>query len=82
MRHGSGAPSDVLGGDGRVQEHNNDVVIARLFPLPKEQVNFEDIRNIWRTSCLCNLVYQPSLSNFALMAKLMFGFHICFIEIS
>ena len=31
---------------GRVQEHNNDVAIARLHPLSQEQMNFEDIRNV------------------------------------
>ena len=30
----------------RVQEHNNDVAIARLHPLPPEQMNFEDTRHI------------------------------------
>lgn len=31
---------------GHVQEHDNDVSIARLHPLPPEQMNFEDTRHI------------------------------------
>ena len=42
----SGRPTMIRVVTGRVQEHNNDVTIARHHPLPQEQLNFDDIRNV------------------------------------
>jgi hypothetical protein len=41
-----GRPAMMRVVTGRVHEQNNDVAIARLYPLPQEQLNFQDIRNL------------------------------------
>ena len=42
----SGRPVMKRAVTGRVQQHNNDLAIATLHPLPQEQVDFEVFRNV------------------------------------